>query len=214
MRFRSAFGHVWSIEFSIAAVVFVAVVAAILSALVLSFRRVRKGKPPSSRTENSKLEIAYATIIAFIAIFVISLSFSSSAKETAAVAHPALTVKVIGFQWCWRFVYPVQNVTVSATCNSGHYPTLVVPTGTSIQLQVTSNDVIHSWWVPHLRYKTDAFPNHVNLVNFSLSRAGRWVGRCAEFCGLYHYSMDFSLQAVSPSQFAAWLKRPSAAGVA
>ena len=71
---------------------------------------------------------------------------------------------------------------------------------------MTSSDVIHAVWVPYLRYKIYAYPGHVNTFTVTLTHTGRWIGRCAQLCGLFHYEMDFYLQAETPAQFDRWLR--------
>jgi heme/copper-type cytochrome/quinol oxidase subunit 2 len=82
---------------------------------------------------------------------------------------------------------------------------MVVPVGQPVTIKVRSTDVIHSWWVPELRYKMDAFPGHTNTFTIKVDRAGRWIGRCAEFCGDRHYEMDFWLKAVPADEYQRWL---------
>ena len=99
---------------------------------------------------------------------------------------------------------------MSGTCRHGDLPTLVVPTGRNIKLRLTSKDVIHSMWIPALRYKMDVFPNHHNSFTLAFDREGRWRGRCAEFCGLRHRSMDFWIKAVSPDEYRKWVQSHAA----
>jgi cytochrome c oxidase subunit 2 len=116
-----------------------------------------------------------------------------------------MTVNVTAYQWCWRFAYPGTAVTVAGDCLDGKYPTLVVPTGESIRFNVTSVDVIHGFWIPAIRFKIWAYPNHVNSFENTFSTVGRYFGECSEFCGLYHYTMKFEVETLPPSQFRSWL---------
>jgi cytochrome c oxidase subunit 2 len=111
---------------------------------------------------------------------------------------------VTGFQWCWRFHYVQSGITITATCQNGNNPTLVVPAGRPIRFTATSDDVIHSFWVPQFRFKMDAFPHHVNSFVMTVPHPGLWLGHCAEFCGEDHAFMTFHLRAVSQSVFAQW----------
>jgi heme/copper-type cytochrome/quinol oxidase subunit 2 len=83
--------------------------------------------------------------------------------------------------------------------------------GRTVQLTLRSRDVIHSFWVPALRYKRDVFPSYTNTLTLRIDRAGEWIGRCAEYCGQLHYQMDFRLRALPARQFDAWLHSPAAA---
>jgi cytochrome c oxidase subunit 2 len=204
---RSVFGQIFPIEVLIAAIVFALVCLAILTALWVSRRRKRAGREPTKAAENNLLEIGYAVAVAAVAGFVVYLSLHSTNRETAAAdPRPAAVVDITGFQWCWRFDYPGQHVRVTGTCQDfGDRPTMVIPAGVPVTIRTRSTDVIHSWWVPALRYKLDAFPHHTNTATFTVDKVGEWAGRCAEFCGDYHYTMDFRLRAVSMDDYTHWL---------
>lgn len=215
MEFRRLFEQVFGLETAIAAVVFGLVAAAMAAAFLLSWHRRRRGRPPSGKAKANRLEIGYVTVLAGMAAFLITTSWTSNGHWQSD-PPAALTVRVTEFQWCWQFSYPGQPVTITGQCASGlqpagtlppsgAIPTMVIPAGRPVQVQVTSRDVIHSFWVPDLRYKIDAYPGHVNSFTLTVAHPGRWPGRCAEFCGLYHYGMEFYLQAVPPGQFARWM---------
>lgn len=206
MEFRRDFGQVFGLESAIAGAVMFLVLVALGAAIAASRRRLRRGEGPSARAEHRGLEIGYAVIVALVAAFVATVSLTANARETAQARHVALQVRVTGFQWCWRFRYLGQAVTVTGQC-AGHRPAdLVLPSGVPVRVEVTSDDVVHSFWVPYLRWKIDAFPDHVNTFTVTLARDGRWPGRCAEFCGLYHYQMDFAVRVLPPTQFDRWLR--------
>ena len=205
MPFESAFSQLFTQDSTIAAVVFFLVVAAMFAAVLLSRRRRKRGQDPSQRAEANRLEIGYVLVLAGIVVFLVISSFTANAKESAAPA-PVLRVQVIAYQWCWRFHYEGQPVTVTGQCEGGSLPTLVLPTGKPVELEVTSVDVVHAFWVPSLRYKLYAYPDHTNSFTVTLPHTGRWIGRCAQLCGLYHYEMDFYLQVVSPAAFDRFLR--------
>lgn len=211
MNPRHIFGHTFAPEAIIAGAVFGLVVLAVLIALLASSWRKHKGRPSAKREKNTPLELTYAAIVACVVGFIVFLSFHATAQEQDPGRHAKAVVTVHGFQWCWRFDYAGSRRSVSATCRNGDRPTMVVPAGVPVTVRVTGDDVIHSWWVPYLRYKLDAFPNHVNTVTITVPHPGRWLGRCAEFCGPDHYSMDFYLKAVSPSRYRKWLASGSTA---
>jgi cytochrome c oxidase subunit 2 len=202
---RRIFGHIFGIETAIAAVVFVLICATVAVALLLSHRRRRRGAAPSRVDERTRVELSYAAAVGGGAGIVVAISFNAIGQERTVQPRAAAKVDITGFQWCWSFAYPGSRRTVTGTCDNGDLPTMVVPVGQPITLRITSSDVIHSWWVPSLRYKLDAFPNHTNSVTIKLDRAGRWIGRCAEFCGHQHTWMDFYLKAVPADQYRQWL---------
>jgi cytochrome c oxidase subunit 2 len=205
MNPRRIFGHIFGVEVAIAVVVFALVCFAVVMALVLSHARRRRDKPPTQQEEHTKIELAYAAAVAAVAAVVVGVSFHATAQEHPPSAKGATNVRITGFQWCWRFNYPGHARTVTGTCQNGDEPTMVVPVGQPVTLQITSSDVIHSWWVPALRYKLDAFPDHMNSVTIEVDTAGEWIGRCAEFCGDLHTYMDFHLKAVPAEQYRQWL---------
>jgi cytochrome c oxidase subunit 2 len=202
--FRQQFTHTFGLEVRIAATVFGLVAACMLAAALISWRRRRRGKPSAQRSEHNPVELTYLGVVAAVAVFLIILSFSANHRETGD--PPArLTVRVTAFQWCWRFRYVGRPVTVTGQCAGHSLPTLVLPSGEPVRIQVTSDDVVHGFWIPHLDWKSYAYPDHVNSFTVTLTREGRWIGRCSEFCGLLHFQMDFYLQVVPPRQFDRWL---------
>lgn len=205
MPFQSAFAQLFTQNVTIASVVFGLVVLAMAVALVLGWRRRRRGQAASRRAEANKLEIGYATVLAGIVAFLVITGFMANAKDFSDPA-PAVAVRVTGYQWCWRFSYEGTPVTVDGQCQSGQPPVLVVPAGVPVRLDVTSVDVVHAWWVPYLRVKTYAYPNHTNSFTVTIPRPGQWIGRCAQLCGIYHYNMDFYVRAVPPAAFRTFLR--------
>jgi cytochrome c oxidase subunit 2 len=203
VHFQQIFGQTFGLETTIAEIVFGLVAATMLVAFGTSWYRRRRGKGPLRRNENNPLEGGYLLALTGMAIFLIAVSFTQNAsfwRDPPA----ALTVRVTGYQWCWKFSYAGTPVSVSAQCGGRGLPTLVLPAGRTVRMEVTSRDVIHSFWVPALRVKMDAYPGHTNFFTWRL-RQGRWTGHCAQYCGLYHYGMLFYLQAVPPAQFDHWL---------
>ncbi len=201
MLFRTTFHQLFTEESTIAWVVFGLVGLTMLTALVLSRWRRQRGREPSRRAEANKLEIGYLTVLCGVAAFLMVTSLTGNSKELPGPPKPALRVQVTGYQWCWRFHYEGQPVTVTGQCLGGPVPTLVLPAGKPVELDVTSIDVIHAFWLPYLRFKTYAYPDHVNSFTTTLNQTGRWEGRCAQLCGLYHYAMYFYVQVVSPAAF-------------
>lgn len=201
---RSIFAHVFDTEAYIAAAVFAIVCLTVLAAFWLSARRRRGNREPSTVEKNTPLEVGFAACFAAVAAVVIGLSFHSSAQEDPH-GTARNVVDVTAFRWCWSFAYPGHGVRASGSCAHGDRPTMVVPVGQPVTIRIRSDDVIHSWWVPELRYKMDAFPGHTNTFTITVDHAGRWIGRCAEFCGDRHYEMDFWLKAVPADQYQRWL---------
>jgi cytochrome c oxidase subunit II len=173
--------------------------------------RARPGRLPSTRTEAPRLEVAYAAGLAVIVCVLVTLTFLTEHDIDPATAHPGLRIDVTAAQWNWRFRYPDAGVTIDAP--TGRYPTLVVPTDTTIEFRLRSVDVIHNFWIPALRFKRYAFPgtDHVNRFDLVFSKPGRMLGQCAQFCGWNHAGMRFAVRALPRAQFRAWLRRRAAA---
>lgn len=191
----------------IASVVFALVCLALVAVVVRS--RTKWGRRASQVTSYKRTEAVYVGVVAALAAFLVVFSLQ---KNTSHSQPAAVTVDVTGYQWCWRFAYERSPVSVTADCVDGHLPTLVLPTGEPIEFHVTSADVIHSMWIPYLRFKLYAYPGYTNSFQAKLPATGTWQGVCAEFCGEYHYAMHFVLRAVTPGQFQAWLQTRKAAG--
>jgi cytochrome c oxidase subunit 2 len=200
------FGQIFSLWSAIAGVVFLLVLVAMAAAMITSWRKRRRGAAPARREHWHVLEAAFGLALAGIAAFLVVGSFSANGADFPRTApKPAVQVQVTAFQWCWRFHYAGQPVTVTGSCQDGRYPVLVVPSGEPVEFDVTSVDVVHAFWVPYLDTKVDAFPGHVDRFTVTLARDGQWIGRCAQFCGLYHYEMDVYLRVLPPAQFSRWL---------
>ena len=120
----------------------------------------------------------------------------------------ALTIEVTGHQWWWEVRYDDPTPSnIFTTANEIH-----IPVGVPVVIQLKSTDVIHSFWVPNLAGKKDAIPGKSSSVWLRADRAGVYRGQCAEFCGMQHAHMAFTVVAEPPEQFQAWLasqRRPA-----
>jgi cytochrome c oxidase subunit II len=203
--FRNVFAGLFTQDSAIALGVFALVAVMMAVAVVMSWRRRRRGRDPSQRAEANKLEIGYVAVLVGVATFLVYASLSANAREFPD-PKPAVRVQVTAYQWCWRFHYEGQPVTATGQCQGGSLPTLTLPAGRTVELDVTSIDVVHAFWVPYLDYKMYAYPGRTNSFTVTLTQTGRWIGRCAQLCGLYHYEMDFYLQVVSPAAFNRYLR--------
>jgi cytochrome c oxidase subunit 2 len=197
-------------------------VCALIWGLVLwavVFHRKRGDKLPPQARYNMPIEIMY-TAVPFVLIAVL---FYFTVKDENYVdnvpKNPAVTVDVLGFQWSWQFSYPQYKVTstgtpVTATGNmygQGPLPVLEIPAGETVQFNLTSQDVIHAFWVPQFLFKRDVIPGHPNHFTITATKTGTFLGHCSELCGLYHSKMLFTLKVVSPQQFQAYISAQQAA---
>jgi cytochrome c oxidase subunit II len=200
---RTEYDHLFSIYVPIAIGVFVLIVVLVLAA-VLIYRR----RPPERAArwhEHNRLEGTYAVLLACVAAFLLYLTFTAEHKvdTVANQEHPSVVIRVSASKWEWAFSYPAYGFTVRSGV-VGRQP-LVVPAGEAVRFEITSLDVIHSFWIPALRYKHDAIPGSTQIATL-VFRRGVFPGQCAEFCGLRHADMIFTAQAVSPAAFATWAR--------
>lgn len=144
--------------------------------------------------------------IAVPAVILVGFLFVSLQTTTALqTPETALTIRIGGRQWWWRIEYPDQTI---VTANEIH-----IPVGEPVALELTSSDVIHSFWVPELQGKIDLLPWRTTTFWIEAERPGVFRGQCAEYCGLQHAHMALEVVALPPSEFAAWVReRQNAAG--
>jgi cytochrome c oxidase subunit 2 len=131
--------------------------------------------------------------------------------DAAPESGRSLLIKVNGQQYLWRYVYPDGDD--NPLNNPFSYDDLVVPTDTTVTLEITAQDVNHSWWIPALGGKFDAVPGYRNYTWFKIpgDRAGdSFGGQCAELCGRNHANMLASVEAVTPQQYEQYIQRKQA----
>jgi cytochrome c oxidase subunit II len=208
----------------VCALVGIAVFAVMLWA-VLRYRRSR-GAVPAGFTGHAGLEVLWTLVPALILLGMLI----PTTKVLLAInrpGNPAVTVRVTGSQWKWHYEYQEMGIGFYSNLKadsqeasrkgSGRSPAsvpnylrdvdrpLVLPTSQDIRLQIASDDVIHSWWVPDLGFKRDAIPGFINLVDIAIDRPGLYRGQCAELCGVGHAYMPIVVQAVAPAEFKTWI---------
>jgi cytochrome c oxidase subunit II len=156
---------------------------------------------------NVPLEITYTTIPVVIVIVLFVLSVRTEDRVDALTPAPAATLHAQAFAWGWRFSFedPSPFTVVSDPSGEGvPGPTIELPRGRTVRVVLTSDDVIHAFWVPEFLFKRDAIPGRVTSFDLTPSRDGTYHGACAEFCGLNHAFMTFTVKVVDPSTFDAW----------
>jgi cytochrome c oxidase subunit 2 len=200
---RHEYDHLFSIYVPIAIGVFAVIVLAVVIAVVAFARR-----PPERAarwSEKNAVEGSYALLLACVAAFLLYLTFSAEHKvdTVANRQHRALVLDVTGSKWEWTLSYPAYGFSVRSG-TVGRQP-FVVPAGEAVRVNLTSADVIHAFWIPALRYKHDAIPGSTQVTTLTFSE-GVFPAQCAEFCGLRHSDMVFTVHAVSPAAFAAWAR--------
>jgi cytochrome c oxidase subunit 2 len=209
-------------------VIFALVVGALLYAMIRF--RARKGVVAAQIRGNTRLEVSWTVAAVVILIALAAVTFAKlgsiqdpsnsgpegdqlvaskriqSANELQRLPPngKALEIHVIGRQYLWEFVYP------GAPDPDGlgapfSYEKMVVPTDTTVSLDISSSDVVHSWWIPALGGKFQAVPGYHNYTWFKIHKPGLYTGQCAVLCGRGHARMIAAVEAVPPARFDAWL---------
>jgi cytochrome c oxidase subunit 2 len=201
--------HLWQGVF-IAAIVVGAIVWGLIFWSIIRYRK-RPGdeEAPRQFRENFPLEVTYTVIPLVIVAVIFFFVVHVENRVNHTVANPPISIRVDGFQWGWKFTYlnrlngtPLAPPVVGNQINN---PTLTVPVDETVQLQLVADDVIHSFYVPDFLFKRDLIPGINNTVDFFIQRAGTFQGHCAEFCGQFHATMNFTVHAVTQAQFRAFM---------
>jgi cytochrome c oxidase subunit 2 len=195
-----AIDYLWDRLLLLGVIVFVLVEAALIF-VMLRYRKHPAGeaRPPQTHG-NAVLEIVWTLIPAFILLFLAVPTVRTIFQTQARVVPGALEIEVIGHQWWWEFRYPEYNIT---TANE-----IYLPVGRTVNFKMTSQDVIHSFWIPQLAGKRDVMANRTNYIWFtpdSTLGPSVWNGFCTEYCGASHAKMRFRVFTVKPDQFQSWV---------
>jgi cytochrome c oxidase subunit II len=166
---------------------------------------IAKPDPTSMAKLHRAISIAGAMTTLTLLGLLVASAMTGHAEAASEVRAP-VSIRVIGHQWWWEFQYTDADVSKTVT-TAGEFH---VPVGRTILLELTSQDVIHSFWVPRLAGKIDLIPSRVNQAKIVAHAPGRFRGQCAEFCGYQHAHMAFWVIAESESEFEAWLQHERA----
>jgi cytochrome c oxidase subunit 2 len=128
----------------------------------------------------------------------------ASAQQKLPPSGKSLKITVVGRQFVWQYIYPGAGEADGLGAPYS-YQQMVVPTKTTVTLNIVSADVVHSWWVPQLGGKFQAVPGYHNYTWFKVEKPGVFRGQCALICGRGHARMTATVKAVPPAQFEAWL---------
>lgn len=176
----------WWVMLASAAAIFAAVIGLVL----LSFTRWREraALPAGVWLIGGGLIFPSVTLLALLAYGV------AAGESMLPRGREAVRVVAIARQWEWTFHYP-------ALGGAETRGVLYLPAGRPVDVEVTSEDVIHSFWIPRLAGKLDAVPGHVAVLRVEAAQPGAFGARCAEFCGVGHATMTFRAEAVAPEAF-------------
>jgi len=201
----------------------------VLGLLGFAMVRFRRGAHPvpSRNSHNTVLEVVW-TLVPVLILVAIAIPSIRLLRHQYSPPKADLTVKVIGNQWFWTYEYPDHGVTFDsymlkegsdknrkpnerARTDADGPPMLaaderlVIPAGKVVKFIITSNDVIHAFWVPAFWNKIDANPGQLNELWAKVDRPGVYFGQCTELCGARHAFMPIAVEAVAPARFAAWV---------
>lgn len=140
-----------------------------------------------------------------LSVLVVYGFIATEAGGVRAPGAPVIRIAVEGRRWWWRVVYRDEQGRPIVSANELH-----LPLGQPVEIEVTSADVIHSFWIPGLAGKLDMIPGKVNLLTLTARRSGVMRGQCAEYCGGAHALMSFNVVVVTPDEFRDWLRREAA----
>ena len=181
----------------------------------------KKGAVPSKFDENVKLEVAW-TIVPFLILIGMAIPASKTLMSMERIdGTPYEIVKITGSRWKWGYEYPNSNIKFISNMKTGMDevrsgdPTdanymidvdrrLVLPANKKVRLLLTSDDVVHSWWVPDFAVKKDAIPGYINSIDINIQETGTYFGKCTELCGMNHAYMPVAVDVVEVNEYEAW----------
>ena len=185
----------------------VAFVVLLVLFVTIRYRR-RDENLPSQTRYSLPVQITYTLVPLAIICALVAITFvSGSAIEDVDKKTPDLVVDVTAFQWQWAFAYPEAGIEVVGG-PADDTPTLVLPADSTVQFNLESLDVVHSFWITAFRFKHDIIPGSPSTFSVEINdQLGDFpnAGVCAEYCGLDHAFMRFGVQVLPPDQFEAWL---------
>ena len=183
---------------------------------VIAYRR-RKGQTglPVQMRYNMPIEIFYTAVplILVLGFFAFTARDQAAIEQRFAADEVDVQIEVIAKQWAWDFNYVNEDVYSpgiqgqladegpNGSLVQSELPTLVLPVGANVEIELQSRDVIHSFWVVDLLYKKDMFPGKTNYMSIVPEREGTYAGKCAELCGEYHSLMLFNVEVVSQGEY-------------
>ncbi|MGQ3889628.1 cytochrome c oxidase subunit II [Legionella sp. CNM-1927-20] len=206
------------------------VVCAIIGIIVFSvmiysliYHRKSRGHAPATFIHNNRLEIFWS-IVPFLILVGLAIPATSILLRLEDTNLADVTIKVVGYQWKWQYQYLDQGISFFSNLSTpfnqienkdkkGQWyllevdKPLVLPVNKKIRFLVTSNDVIHSWWVPKLGIKRDAMPGFMYEAWARIEKPGVYRGQCTELCGIGHAYMPIVVQAVNDEEFTKWVNQ-------
>ena len=173
----------------------------VIAALAIALTRRRTAQTQGGERRRTRAVAAAAVVSVLVLLWLLTASVVAGRAVATPVGPDALRIQIVGHQWWWEVTYPAEPPSETViTANEIH-----VPVGRAVLLELSTTDVIHSFWVPNLNGKKDLLPGRPTRQILRPERPGVFEGRCAEFCGYQHAHMGFGLVAEEPDRFEAWL---------
>jgi cytochrome c oxidase subunit II len=207
----AAVEHLWWFAFIVAAAVYLLTVGALFWAMARARRRERTGEALPADSHRRMRTGVTSALAASVVILLVFLGYDLSVARTrdpVPTRHP-ITIEVTGKQWWW-------DVTYADTSPHGRFTTaneIHIPVGEPVLFLLSSQDVIHSFWVPNLAGKKDLIPGYTQTFWFQADTAGVYRGQCAEFCGEQHAKMALYIVAQPLSEYRAWVASQQGPGM-
>lgn len=197
----STIDFVFDVHMFLIALFFSLVMVFVLYSAVVFRRRAGDEQPGEHFEGNSLLEIVWTVVPLIIVFGLMGLGVVTLNNVTKA-ADNEMVVNIEGRQWSWVFEYPDAGVV--------SYTEMVLPVDQPIRMEMTATDVLHSFWVPAFRVKQDLVPGRTTIVRVTPSEEGDYALRCAELCGLSHWSMVVPVRVVTTAEYEQWLSEQAA----
>jgi cytochrome c oxidase subunit II len=191
---------------------------------MVAYRRRRINEVPEQTKYNVPIEVLY-TVVPLIMILGLFWFTAKDQSEILTMSDDqSQTVNVVGFRWSWAFNYLDEDVySLGMPADSQmisddpaiaelQIPTLVLPVDEKVRFELTSPDVIHSFWVPSFLFKMDIIPGKTNAFELTPDKIGTFAGKCAELCGTYHSQMLFNVKVVERAEFDSYMEELRAKG--
>lgn len=211
--------HLHMVCMVVCAIIGVVVFGVMIYSLI--HHRKSKGYKPASFHDNPRLEVIWS-IIPFLILVGLAIPATRVLIRMDNTKQSEVTIKVVGYQWRWQYEYLDQGISYFSVLSTPFAQIenkekksewyllevdrpVVVPIHKKIRFLVTSNDVIHSWWVPELGIKRDAIPGFMHEAWATIQKPGTYRGQCAELCGANHGFMPIVVEAVSEEDFNKWV---------
>ncbi|MBX3092500.1 MAG: cytochrome c oxidase subunit II [Cryobacterium sp.] len=192
----------------------------IWTAVVYRRRKGQTGLPVQLRY-NMPIEIFYTVVPLILVLGFFAFTARDQANIEQPTQNPDVQIQVFGKRWSWDFNYlnvgpdnkgvytqgiQAQEIDQDPYIDESKLPILYLPVNKTVELDIESRDVVHSFWVPDFLYKKDMIPGKTNFIYFTPTKIGEYMGKCAELCGEYHSLMLFKVRVVSEADYEAYIQ--------